>query len=219
MSVRLPLFPLPLVLFPGAPLPLHIFEPRYRQMLADVMAGDRRFGIIFRPDALAELELPPGHVGCVARVHSAEELSDGRSNIVVIGEERFALRRFVEAPEPYHVGDVEPYEDEAEPADPLAALGVRVRALFARVARAARALADDSDPPPSLPDDDGMLSFAIASMIDLDAPSRQELLSSRSPTARLRRIDELLTRAVEPIELRASVHARSKSNGQGPHAA
>ena len=57
MSVYLlPLFPLPLVLFPGAPLPLHIFEPRYRQMLSDCIAGDSRFGIIYRPEDETELE-------------------------------------------------------------------------------------------------------------------------------------------------------------------
>jgi len=219
VSARLPLFPLPLVLFPGAPLPLHIFEPRYRQMLSDSLVGDRRFGILYRPDGVAELEIPSGHVGCVARVHTAEELPDGRSNIVVYGVERFALRQFVSAPAPYHLGDVEPYEDLPEPGGTLADVGARVRSLFARVGRAARSLSDDFDPLPTLPDDDAMLSFAIASLIDLDAPKRQELLESRSPLDRLRRIDELLARAVEPIEQRATVHSRAKSNGRGPHVA
>ena len=67
MSVYLlPLFPLPLVLFPGAPLPLHIFEPRYRQMLSDCIARDSRFGIIYRPED--ETDLEAGRVGCVAQV-------------------------------------------------------------------------------------------------------------------------------------------------------
>jgi ATP-dependent Lon protease len=220
VSARLPLFPLPVVLFPGVSLPLHIFEPRYRQMLADCLSGDRRFGMLYRPDDLAELELPPGHVGCLARIMTAEQLPDGRSNIIVTGAERFALLRFVESEQPYHVGDVEPYDDEpGESEAALADVGTRVRTLFDRVGRAARTLADDADPLPTLPDDDTMLSFAIASMIDLDGPTRQEILASRSALERLRRINDVLERAAEPIEHRASVHARAKSNGRGPHAA
>ena len=89
MPFRLPIFPLGVVLFPGTPLPLHIFEPRYRQMLADCLAGDRRFGIT---PAGTDDELPePGTVGCIAEVRVNQELPDGRSNIVVLGGERFVL--------------------------------------------------------------------------------------------------------------------------------
>ena len=99
----LPLFPLPVVLFPGVPLPLHIFEPRYRTMLADCMEGDRRFGILYRPDEAGELALEPGHVGCVAHVESTQPLPDGRSNIIVTGEERFELARCVASSHPCHM--------------------------------------------------------------------------------------------------------------------
>src|SRR5919108_2802881 len=114
MALRLPIFPLAVVLFPGTPLPLHIFEPRYRRMLADCLAGDRRFGLIFLPEATAERELPPGHVGCVAYIEKAESLPDGRSNIAVSGQERFALGRFVDSPLPYHLAEVAEYLDEPE---------------------------------------------------------------------------------------------------------
>jgi len=214
---RLPLFPLPLVLFPGVPLPLHIFEPRYRQMLADCLEGDRKFGIVFRPEEVEERDLPPGHVGCVARIDKTETLLDGRSNIVVVGVERFALTRLVATPRLYHIGEVQRYDDAPEPGDALAPMAERVRTLFARVGRAARTLADDSDPVPELPSDAGLLSFAVASLIDLDAPARQRLLVSRSALGRLREIEALLGRAVEPIELRAAVHVRAKMNGHGPH--
>jgi Lon protease-like protein len=214
----LPLFPLPLVLFPGAPLPLHIFEPRYRQLLTDCLAGDRRFGIVFRPEGIEERELPPGHVGCVARIEQSETLPDGRSNVVVVGVERFALTRFVDSPHLYHIGEVQRYEDLVEPDEALAPAAERIRRLFARVGSAARTLADDANPLPDLPDDVGLLSFAIASLIDLDASARQRLLISRSPLGRLREIESLLAPAVEPIEVRATVHSRAKENGQGPHA-
>ena len=215
----LPLFPLPLVLFPGAPLPLHIFEPRYRQMLAEALDGDRTFGIVYRPESVPERSLPRGHVGCVARVESSETLPDGRSNIVVNGVERFSLDAFVERGTPYHVGEVSGYEDESEPPGPLGELASRVRALFERVGRAARSLADDRDPLPELPDDPSLLSFGVAALIDLDAPARQRLLASRSPTGRLRELETLLGAAVDAIEARAAVHASAKSNGAGLRAA
>lgn len=214
---RLPLFPLPLVLFPGVPLPLHIFEPRYRIMLADCLEGDREFGIVFRPDGVAERDLPMGHVGCIARVESTEVLPDGRSNVIVRGTDRFALDRFLDSPRPYHVAEASSYDDAEEPPLTLAPGASRVRELFSRVGAAARTLADDPDALPLLPDDPTLLAFAIAALIDMDAAARQRLLASRSPSARLRDIELLLSPAVDSLELRASVHVRAKSNGHGPH--
>src|SRR5205807_1315981 len=88
MARELPIFPLPIVLFPGAPQPLHIFEPRYRELLADCLAADRRFGIAYVP-----AEYPPGSeplpragdVGCVALIQNTQGLPDGRSNILTVG--------------------------------------------------------------------------------------------------------------------------------------
>lgn len=214
----LPLFPLPLVLFPGAPLPLHIFEPRYRQLLEDCVGGDSRFGIVFRPEGTAETDLAPGCVGCVAEVDDAQTLPDGRSNIIVHGVRRFALQRFVATPAPYHVAEVAEYDDLPEDAAALDVMAQRVRALFARVGRAARSLADDNDPLPPLPDEPDSLSFGIAALIDIEPPRRQELLASRLASERLTTIEALLAGAVDSLEARARIHTRAKSNGRGPHA-
>ena len=212
----LPIFPLPLVLFPGTALPLHIFEPRYRELLADCRRGDGRFGIVLATGG-AERDLPRGHVGCVAEVQEVRPLPDGRSNIVVEGVERFALEELVDSPASYHVGAVTAYEDEpVDDAAALRALDAEVRALFTRVARAARTIADDRDPVPPLPADPALLAFRVASLVDLDNDARQRLLESRSPEARLREIDALLARAADGIEERAAVHVRAKSNGHGP---
>ena len=215
----LPLFPLPLVLFPGAPLPLHIFEPRYRQMLSDCLDGDSRFGIVFRPEGIEETDLEPGRVGCIAEVDDAQTLPDGRSNIVVHGVRRFALRRFVTNPAPYHVAEIAEYDDFPEDASALDPVASRVRDLFARVGRAARTLADDHDPLPPLPDEADSLSFGIAALIDIEAPRRQEILVSRLASERLHSIEQLLSGAVDSLESRARVHGRAKSNGRGPYAA
>ena len=214
----IPLFPLPVVLFPGAPLPLHIFEPRYRQMVADCLEGDSRFGILFRPEGVGESELEAGRVGCIAEVDDAHTLPDGRSNIIVHGVRRFSLQRFVASPAPYQVAEVDEYEDIPEDDAALEPAAKRVRELFSRVGRAARTLADDHDPLPTLPEDPDTLSFGIAALIDIDAPHRQELLVSRLASERLARIEELLAGAVESLERRARVHGRSKGNGRGPYA-
>lgn len=214
---HLPLFPLPLVLFPGAALPLHIFEPRYRQLLVDCLEGDHRFGIARLDEGVAEAELSPGTVGCIAEIVNTETLPDGRSNIVVRGTERFALVSFVSTPHPYRVCRGELVEDEFEIGAELDALAERVRDVFRRVARAARTLADDPDPLPELPDDAASLSFAVASMIDIDLDARQELLASRSPLERLRQLDRVLSAALGTIVDRAQVHTLAKTNGRGAH--
>jgi len=213
---QLPLFPLPVVLFPDAPLPLHVFEPRYRRLLEHCLDTDRRFGMIYLERGMAEQDLRAGTVGCVARIESVEPLDDGRSNVIAIGAERFALVRLASDPAPYRVGEVAAFEDDVEPPD--VELETRVRTLFRRVAGAARVLADDTAPQPPLPADGARLSFAIAALIDLGLPARQRLLASRSPSERLRQIDDVLSSAVEAVEERAIVHRRAKSNGHGPHA-
>ena len=209
------LFPLDIVLFPGTSLPLYIFEPRYRKMLADCLSSDRRFGLVHLSSELNELE--SGTVGCVAEIMESRELPDGRSNIVVHGGDRFAFVALVASDEPYAVGRVREYSDDLEFGGELDALAERVRDLFEVVARAARTLADDTDAIPDLPREPWLLSFAIASAIELDISLRQELLASRSPTARLRQLDQLLSPAVPGLVTRADVHKRAKHNGKGTH--
>ena len=101
MPSRLPLFPLDVVLFPGELLPLHIFEPRYRRMLADCLEGDQQFGLT------AASAPGPGSIGCVARIRAAEPLADGRSNIVVVGGRRFGVRALLAEDTPYLVAAIE----------------------------------------------------------------------------------------------------------------
>src|SRR2546423_12462080 len=94
---ELPIFPLALVLFPGVPLPLHIFEPRYRQMLSDVRAGNNLFGVSYYDASTSEHERPmPGHIGCVAEVTETQTMPDGRSNILTVGIIRYRLEEYVE---------------------------------------------------------------------------------------------------------------------------
>ena len=207
-SLRLPIFPLGLVLFPGVSLPLHLFEPRYRQLIKDV--GTRgRFGIVCAMPGVADRELPRGRAGCVAEVVEVEMLPDGRSNIVVVGRERFALERFVDDPAPYHVADVLPLSDTAAEAPvALAVAADELAARFNRVVEAVRVLSDDDTSPPPLPDDPASMPFAIGALIDLDLVQRQQLLSERSPAQRRAQVDGVLRKALPDLELRAAMKAR-----------
>lgn len=217
---RVPLFPLGLVLFPGTQLPLHIFEPRYRAMIADVRAAHGRFGLVLRTSD-DERAIPRGHVGCYAIVREAVPLGDGRSNILVDAGERFAVERLVEAGTPYYVAEVRPFRDEPvrDPAA-LADAARRARAAFARVILAARTLADeplaDADAP-SLPDDDAGVAFAVAAAIELELTTRQRVLASSDAAERTAYVAHLLERALPDVDARAALHVRARSNGHGPH--
>ena len=211
----LPLFPLPVVLFPGTARPLHIFEPRYRRMLADCLDGDRRFGLLFCADPEHERALPPGQVGCIARIETADALPDGRSNIIVAGEDRFALARFVDSDTPYLVGEVVDYADEPELDVELDPLAESVRVAFDRLVRAVRAIADQRTPVPELPRDPSRIAYHVASVIDTPVAARYELLRSRSAVARLRAVRKILEQAVPSVERRAAQHQRARTNGSG----
>lgn len=216
---RLPLFPLPLVLLPGVTLPLHIFEPRYRQMLDDCIGDTALFGVAWQGDPDGDIASLVGTVGCTARIMRRETLADGRSNVVVEGTERFLVRRIVTSNRSYHVGEVDRYDDlvdTAESAAELAQVEERVRPLFLRVAAAARAIANERHATPALPGDAARLSFAIAGMVDLDLAARQRMLVSRSPAGRLRDLERLLEPVAPVIESRAEVHRRAGGNGHGP---
>ncbi len=214
---ELPLFPLPLVLFPGVPLPLHIFEERYRRMLADVRAGNNFFGLSYFDLNTATNTRPPvGHVGCAAEVVEAQTLADGRSNILTVGLVRYRLSAYVEMGEPYLVGRVEFFEDEREDEELLAARSREVAKLFTRIARAVRALNDDRASLPDLPDaEPERLSFLVAASMELDAEAKQALLELRSTTERLERISNLLSQVVGDYEGRARGHKLAKGNGHG----
>lgn len=196
-----------MVLYPGTSAPLHLFEPRYRQLLADVQAGDKQFGIICALPGVAERALPPGRAGCLVSVRDVEMMPDGRANIVVDGVERFSLDRFVDDAAPYHVGEVTLLDDNA--ADPPVAVAVvadEVAANFRRVVMAVHTLNDDSSPPPALPDDPAQLAFSIAGMVDFDISQRQALLESQSPMARLTLVNGVLRTVLPDLELKAAMH-------------
>ena len=212
MPLRLPIFPLSVVLFPGNPLPLHIFEPRYRRMLADCLAADRRFGIT----PAADNSDPPGSgtVGCVAEIRVNQELPDGRSNIVVVGGSRFLVSRLLDEPLPYQVALVETFEDE-EGTEPAADEVESLRELSSRYFTGLRELSDALPEELPLPDDPLSLSFHVAGNVECDLGVKQRLLRERSTARRIRALTLLLPVLTSAVESGIKVHRRAHTNGKG----
>ena len=212
---ELPLFPLPVVLFPGVPLPLHIFEPRYRQMLNDIRASNNFFGLSYFDASSATTDLPPaGHVGCVAEVTETQLLPDGRSNILTVGLIRYRVEGYVDRGDPYLVARVSFFEDEEESEELLTESSRNVAETFTRIARAVRIINDERAGLPDISDTEPQrLSFLVAAAMEIDAELKQELLELQSTSERLQRLSDMLGRAVSGYEERARVHELAKRNG------
>ncbi|MEP6850207.1 MAG: LON peptidase substrate-binding domain-containing protein [Acidobacteriota bacterium] len=212
---HIPLFPLPLVLLPNELLPLHIFEPRYRQMLKDVEGGGKVFGILLFDPEGTELTRPAsGVVGCLAELRESTTLPDGASNILTIGIARFRLIDYVDADEPYLVGDVEFFEDTEEAGEDLTALADEVHVLFERIAKAAFLLSGSRGQFPEIPKTDPMqLSFLIATAFNLDNALKYKMIETDSTTERLNNLREILVHTVTKMEDSAQIHKVAQTNG------
>ena len=191
----LPIFPLPsVVLFPNVFLPLHIFEPRYRQMVGDALAGERMIGmVLLQPADDRGSQQPPAvyEVGCAGLITHVERLPDGRYNIVLRGLERFRIvgeeaptsallyRRALIAPlaEAADTGRLDVLKEERRRLEAL------LEPLFSGTL-AARGL------PPAMPDED--VINALAQYLELEPIEKQALLERDGPLARCRSLRNLL---------------------------
>ncbi|HEX6728504.1 MAG TPA: LON peptidase substrate-binding domain-containing protein [Pyrinomonadaceae bacterium] len=212
---ELPLFPLPVVLFPGVPLPLHIFEPKYRQMLTDVRASNSLFGLSYFDATASSNAVPPaGHVGCVAEVTETQSFPDGRSNILTVGVIRYRIEGYVERGDPYLVARVNFFEDDDEDVALLIDSARDVADTFTRIAQAVRTINDERAGLPDISDTEPQrLSFLVAAAMEIEVDVKQELLELRSTSERLQRLRGMLNRAVKSYEERARIHELAKGNG------
>jgi len=188
----IPLFPLPnVVLFPNVFLPLHIFEPRYRQMVADALQGDRIIGMtLLRPGYEAIYEDCPAiyPVGCAGVVTHSQPLGDGRYDIVLRGMQKFRIQS-EDHSRPYRIGHVDGISEVVPPdeAVPLRHQRQRLEAVLAAAIERVRA---EPKFPPSVPDED--LVNALAQYLDLDVLEHQALLECSGVLARCRALIDLL---------------------------
>ena len=199
MASLIPLFPLDVVLFPGAPLPLHIFEPRYKEMIAECLAQHRTFGVV------RVLEQSLAEIGCTAEIITVvKEYPDGRLDILTEGRERFELvsinqeRSFLQA-------EVSMLDDE--PGMPSKTATSRAIELHADLLAIAGAKPDLSAA------DNSSLSFILAGSLPLDLDFKQKLLALRSEPERLSQLISYLETIIP--NLRRAANAREKAGGNG----
>lgn len=189
VAVReLPLFPLPeVVLFPGRPLPLHIFEFRYRIMMNTILQSDRRFGVLM----LDPKEGKVATVGCCAEVVNYQRLPDDRMKVMTIGQQRFRVLEYVRE-KPYYVGLVEWIEDEPTDQD-LQSMSTQVDQLLRDVVHlSAKLTGKEFELPDDIPDLPVELSYWVAGNLYGVASEQQSLLEMQNTVARLERESEIL---------------------------
>jgi len=190
IAVReLPLFPLPeVVLFPGRPLPLHIFEFRYRIMMNTILESDRRFGVLMWDQVRGQ----PVTVGCCAEIVQFQRLPDDRMKILTLGQQRFRVLEYVRE-KPYRVGLVEWIEDNP-PQEDLRPLAHDVSQLLQDVVRlSAKLTGQEIELPDNIPDLPVELSYWVASNLYGVPEEQQALLEIQDTSARLEREAEILT--------------------------
>jgi Lon protease-like protein len=179
-----PLFPLNVVLFPGMALPLHVFEPRYRQMVGECLADNAPFGVVLvRPESLFGLEVPYT-VGTLARIRDYERLPDSRYNLLTCGMHRFRIVQ-ESRDRAYLRGLVCPLRDLDESPDVLAALAREAREAFVAYLSAVLTLVGSEARQISIPQDPGELSHTIAMCLTSEEAEKQKLLEMTSASERL----------------------------------
>ena len=189
IAVReLPLFPLPeVVLFPSQPLPLNIFEFRYRILMNTILQSDRRFGVLSIDPQTGEI----ADVGCCAEILRCQRLEDDRMKIMTLGQQRFRVLEYVRR-KPYRVGLVEWIEDKPT-TENLRPLAKDLTVLLKDVVRLSAKLTDQIiDIPEEIPTTPLELSYWIASKLYGAAGEQQTLLECQDTGDRLRFEEELL---------------------------
>jgi Lon protease-like protein len=200
LSPLLPLFPLDVVLLPGTPLPLHIFEPRYREMISECLDRSQHFGV------LRAKEQGVAEIGCTAEILTVtKKYPDGRMDIVTEGRARFEVlqlnqeRAFLQAEVMY-------LQDEpGAPSPEEIAQAVKLHGEIMTLAGA--------EPEKSMDISEGQLSFHLAGSLPLDLDFKQTLLGMKSEAERLRAIISFFENILPTM--RRTVHVRRKAGGNG----
>jgi len=199
--IRIPLFPLPLVLFPHAILPLHIFEPRYKQMIRECIDAESKFGVILAGDhGIAK-------VGCTAEVTEVtRQFDDGRMDIQVEGRGAFEIESVVEE-KPYYEANVRMLEDDTDAKN--AAIPENLLELYARC----HILLFGGEPEEFDRDNNESLAFALAEDLPLDVEDKQTILALRDENERLARLVPMLNQLIPQAEVRYRMRRKAGGNG------
>jgi Lon protease-like protein len=201
---QLPLFPLNTVLFPGAPLNLHIFEERYQLMIGRCIKANEPFGVVLIKSGSEVAGLGPAakpyKIGCTARIAEAQPVGGGRMNITAIGLERFRIRSLAYH-QPYLVGDAEKYPLVVEQSGRVRQMARRLRAWLERYVRI---LAEAEQIPfdiQQLPRDSIALTYLAAALLQTSPTDKQDLLETTSALDLIERVYTLYRREVPLLKL------------------
>jgi Lon protease-like protein len=198
---ELGLFPLPIVLVPTERIPLHIFEPRYRELIEECVENESDFGFVLATGDGAVHEI--GTRAAVLEV--LEVLDDGRMNVVVEGGARFRLLELTSG-RSFTTGLVEPVVDDDDP--PAEADVERALDVF-------RELAETSESDVDVPDPDvPQLDFELAARVDFGVAAKQEVLAMTSPRLRMQRLGVLLESALQAVQREQTTRERASKNGK-----
>lgn len=213
--MRLPLFPLNTVLFPGATLPLHIFEERYQRMVRECLQGQRLFGVLLiRSGSEVEATAEPFQVGTTAHILHVQHLPEGRMNLVCLGGQRFRLCRTLRR-EPYLVGEVETLPCPAEAGEETTDRADTAASLFAEYYRLYLALSNQWTRQIGLPGEAGALADFIAARLAVSLWTKQRLLEELSVRRRLEMEIDLLSEAIREMAPRVEAARAIRWQGFG----
>ncbi|MBI3661702.1 MAG: LON peptidase substrate-binding domain-containing protein [Acidobacteria bacterium] len=202
---RIPIFPLEVVLYPGIPLPLHIFEERYKLMVQECLEQRREFGVVLAREDGVEA------VGCTATIlQVVKQYPDGRMDILTTGQVPFQMTDVFDE-KPYLEASVEYLEDESEPEGP--SLPQRLLKLYEQCYAVLHGRAPQMDgAPPGI-----SLAFLIASELPLELDYKQELLEIRSEAERQENLREKMETWLPELEQLDRMKRRAGGNGHGRH--
>ncbi|MDX1508972.1 MAG: LON peptidase substrate-binding domain-containing protein [Woeseiaceae bacterium] len=193
--MRIPLFPLNTVLFPGGPLPLRIFEARYIDMIGACMRKDSPFGVLLIRDGHEAGPASTFEVGTLARITDFYQGSDGLLGVTAIGERRFRLLAAERQPDGLNIGEIELLPEESP--QPLPGEYQHLSHILAGVLDDLGRLYESLE---RRYDDAGWLSYRFVEVLPIDLEQKQACLEDHGPLERLRLIDELLASVRGPGE-------------------
>ncbi len=215
MAHWLPLFPLNVVLFPHMPLPLHIFEPRYRQMIAECLEEGHSFGVVAIREGAETGPATPHDVGTLAKIIRIERLEDGRMNLLVSGASRFEIVK-TDSVRPYLRGQIRIIPEAGDDLEATARLTEETALAFRRYSNLVRALVGQEPQEPEPPMEPELLSYLIAAALNLQVPEKQALLAQRRTDERLALELRILRKEIallnEMVSHAASATARASLN-------
>lgn len=194
---RVPLFPLNVVLFPGMALPLHIFEPRYREMTAQCLADSAPFGVVLALPESEDAQDIPARVGTLARILHHQELPDGRYNLLAVGMRRFEIIE-LRRDKSYLTALIRPYTDDEDTVSGDQVSVADAQQALRRYLRAVMTLVGGEERPIEIPEDPDDLSFLVG-MCLTDDFDKQRLLEMTSTATRLKVGTTLLQAEAEAL--------------------